>query len=164
MKNYIITLLMLLLLHPLLAQRSSNQNLFKQRSRSQYNISDKTYDYNGLQNQNTLGRTAQGSNQIIFKAQALMNVKADRYLAVFNLTQVGKTAPETNRLINQRIDGFLTDLRDLSVEQEDTYTDMIYLIPTFEFEVQKKLFSSDTYVEVPTGFEMQKNVHISLKP
>jgi len=38
---------------------------------------------------------------------------------------------------------------------------MIYLVPTFEFEVQKKLFSSDTYNEVPTGFEMQKNVHVS---
>ena len=36
------------------------------------------------------------------------------------------------------------------------------MIPTFEYEVEKKLFSK-TYNEVPTGFEMQKNIHVGFK-
>ena len=179
MKNLTILLLAVLTLsvNPVLAQRGANQSLFKQNSRTNYeynnflqNDEDKVtanFDLNGRRNTNKAesrgGLIAGRSSQLIFEAQALMNVTADSYLAVFNLTQVGKTAKETNQLINKRIDGFLSDLKALSISDGDAYTDMIYLIPTFEFEVQKKLFSSDTYVEVPSGFEMQKNVHVAFR-
>jgi len=39
---------------------------------------------------------------------------------------------------------------------------MIYLIPIYNYEMEKKLFSK-TYNEVPKGFEMQKNLHIRFK-
>jgi hypothetical protein len=39
---------------------------------------------------------------------------------------------------------------------------MISLVPVYEFEMEKKLFSK-TYTEVPQGFEMQKNLHVQFK-
>lgn len=99
-------------------------------------------------------------NEIVLDVHALMNVKASSFLAVFNLTQVGETAAKTDELINLRINNFLIALKELGINDKDIYIDMIYLVPTFEFEVQKKLFSKTTYNEVPTGFEMQKNIHL----
>jgi len=101
-------------------------------------------------------------NEVILHVNAMMNVRADRFLAVFNLTQIGETAAKTNELMNSRIDSFTNAAKKYGIAGKDIYTDMIYMVPTFEYEVQKKLFSK-TYNEVPTGFEMQKNIHISFK-
>ncbi|MEL6556836.1 MAG: SIMPL domain-containing protein [Bacteroidota bacterium] len=161
----IITFLAMLLSQSAIAQRNANQNSFKLKSQNDYRSrSQNSADNFGSFPQNRVNNNrffTPGSNEIIFQVNSLMNVKADRFLAVFNLTQIGKTAVETDQLINKRIDGFVDDLKTLSLSQDNIYTDMIYLIPTFEFEVQKKLFSTDTYNEVPKGFEMQKNIHIN---
>lgn len=162
----IITLMAIFIAQNVTAQRNANQNRFKVQSRNEYKTRSSNYlDNVGNFTQNNQqinnGFLRPESNQIIFQVNSLMNVKANRFLAVFNLTQVGKTAVETDQLINKRIEGFINDLKKLPLSDENVYTDMIYLIPTFEFEVQKKLFSSDTYNEVPKGFEMQKNVHIN---
>ncbi|MBX2841594.1 MAG: SIMPL domain-containing protein [Flammeovirgaceae bacterium] len=146
------------------SQRNMNQNTFKSNSKSDYLMrrNDSYFNYT-QQDQNNIGRVSQFTkdNEMIFEVRTLMNVKANRFLAVFNLTQVGKTAVETDKLINDRIKNFTNDVKSLSVNDQDIYIDMIYLIPTFEFEVEKKLFSPSNYNEVPKGFEMQKNVHIS---
>jgi uncharacterized protein YggE len=98
-------------------------------------------------------------NQIILKCSALMNVEADSYLAIFNITQVATSAKEVDELINKRIQSFTENLKNIGVASSDVYLDMVYLIPVFEFEVSKKFFSK-TYNEVPKGFEMQKNIHV----
>ncbi|MEL7005999.1 MAG: hypothetical protein AAFN93_25215, partial [Bacteroidota bacterium] len=169
MCNYfkIILIGLLFLTQNIYAQRNINQNSFKLKSKKEYKsrsgqVNDQLLNLNQNRFNNNNGSVfSTNSNEIVFKVSALMNVEASRFLAVFNLTQVGKTAVETDQLINKRIDGFISDLSQLSLSRENIYTDMIYLIPTFEYEVQKKLFSSDTYNEVPKGFEMQKNVHIN---
>ena len=48
----------------------------------------------------------------------------------------------------------------LGVTSTDFYVDVVSLVPIYEFEVEKKLFSKN-YSEVPKGFELQKNIHIS---
>ncbi|MGB3464783.1 MAG: SIMPL domain-containing protein, partial [Cyclobacteriaceae bacterium] len=143
------------------AQRGASQKLFKSANRADYDALMLNSNSGNQQQANSLNFQHNNSRMVILESKVLMNVEANRFLAVFNLTQIGKSAVETDALINKRIEGFITDLQKLSVSEEDIYTDMIYLIPTFEFEVQKKIFSSDTYNEVPTGFEMQKNVHVS---
>lgn len=37
---------------------------------------------------------------------------------------------------------------------------MISFVPVYEFEVDKKIFSKNTYNEIPAGFELKKNIHI----
>ena len=37
---------------------------------------------------------------------------------------------------------------------------MISFVPTYEYEVEKKLFSKKNYNEIPVGFELKKNIHL----
>ncbi len=99
------------------------------------------------------------NNEMIFTVNSLMNVKADAYLAIFSIIQAGKTAKEVNLLVNEKINKFKNELKAKNINLESVFTDMISLVPVYEYEVEKKLFSK-TYIEVPKGFEMQKNLHV----
>ncbi len=173
MKNTAIILLAIILTTysgALLSQRNANQAKFKSSSK----ISNIEMNFEVLENDDNLFQVSDGynkrrsggiiqyikENEIIFEVRSLINVKASNFLAVFNLTQIGETAAKTDELINSRINEFILNLKQLGITEKDIYIDMIYLIPTFEFTVEKKLFSK-TYNEVPTGFEMQKNIHVS---
>ncbi len=94
--------------------------------------------------------------QISIKGMA--NVKADAYVAIFSLSQAGKTVEEVNTLIDSRINQSLEQIgKKAGVE---TIIDMISFVPTYEYELEKKIFSKKTYNEVPSGFEVKKNIHI----
>jgi len=101
-----------------------------------------------------------GDNQLEITLNALSNQKASSYTAIFSLLQVGKTADETNSLLNQRLDAFLADLKSIGIPTADIYVDMVNFLPKYEYDVSKKLFSKKTYTEIPKGFELQKNIHI----
>jgi uncharacterized protein YggE len=101
-----------------------------------------------------------GDNVLEITLNALSNQKASSYTAIFSVLQVGKTADETNTLMNNRLDAFLSDLKALGVPETDIYVDMVNFLPKYEYDVSKKLFSKKTYTEIPKGFEMQKNVHV----
>ncbi|MCF6366193.1 MAG: SIMPL domain-containing protein [Bacteroidales bacterium] len=163
MKNIILILLILLLTNGIFAQAGGNV-IYEQNNRYKQNKvynanqeqvwdfrTDNAYNYQIVENSN--------NKEMMFTVNAIMNVKADSYLAIFNITQTGETAKEVNELVNSKISGFLSELNTQNVKDEDVYTDMISLVPVYEYEVEKKLFSK-TYTEVPKGFEMQKNIHI----
>jgi uncharacterized protein YggE len=153
------------LLIPVIAfsQRSSNQLKFKSNSSAQrtpryrHENNIQQYQYDDANIIQTLQK-----NEMLLECSVLMNVKADSYLAIFNLTQVGETAQQADEFINKRADAFVQALSKLGITPADVYSDMIYLIPIFEYETEKRLFSK-TYNEVPKGFETQKNLHIRFK-
>ena len=99
-------------------------------------------------------------NVLEISINALSNQRADSYTAIFSILQVGKTAEETNTLLNNRLNGFLTATKSLGIPAADIYVDMVNFLPRYEYDVSKKLFSKKTYTEIPKGFELQKNVHI----
>jgi len=100
------------------------------------------------------------NNKIIININSLYNVAADKYVAIFNVNQIGKTANETNELINSRINGVINDLVAKNIKKEQIYVDMLTFVPEYEYEVEKKIFSK-TYTEIPKGFRLQKNIHIT---
>ncbi|WNJ18342.1 SIMPL domain-containing protein [Pontibacter sp. G13] len=102
---------------------------------------------------------AQSGNSIELRVSGLSLVKADRYVAVFNLQQVAETASLVHSLMETRIAGLLHGLKDLAIEDEAVHIDLICLVPKYEFDVQQKVFSK-SYNEVPVGFEMQQNLSI----
>ena len=102
--------------------------------------------------------TIQG-NLLVLEVNAMMNMKADSYLAIFHVTQLGQSAEEADSLMNERIDGVLRRVKEHGVKEKDVFTDMLSFIPVYELEATRKLFSK-TYQEVPAGFEIQKNIHI----
>jgi uncharacterized protein YggE len=104
-----------------------------------------------------------GDNILEISINALSNVPADSYVAIFNLVQIGKTADETNTLMGTRINGFVNSLKAMGVPETDIYIDMVNFMPKYEYDITKKLFSKKNYTEIPKGFEMQKNVHVRYK-
>jgi len=98
-------------------------------------------------------------NVVELEVQLLSNQKADSYVAIFNLTQMGKTVEETNHLLTDRYNGFAQELQTVGVPKEAIYLDMVSFVPLYEYEKEHKIFSK-THNEVPKGFEMQQNVHI----
>lgn len=90
--------------------------------------------------------------------RGLANVKADQYVAIFSLTQTGKTQIEATQMMDDRISQAVNALK--LQKNVETFTDIISFVPLYEFSSEKKLFSKRTYNEIPTGFEIKKNIHI----
>lgn len=101
------------------------------------------------------------NSNLIFSIKGLANLKADSYVAIFNVTQVGLTTEEVNKLIDSRIEEALKNVR--GKEGVETYVDMLTFVPVYEYEVEKKIFSKKTYNEIPAGFEVKKNIHVKYK-
>jgi len=98
-------------------------------------------------------------NEVIITVKGLANVKADTYVAIFSVMQQGKTAEEVNDLMDKRLTKSMEKIKSQS--GVETYVDMISFVPVYEFEAEKKIFSKKTYNEIPTGFELKKNIHIT---
>ena len=96
---------------------------------------------------------------MVVSAKGLANIKADAFVAIFSITQTGKTAEEATSLMSQRLSPVLSALKAKNME---AFADMISFVPMYEFETEKKVFSKRTYNEVPTGFELKQNLHIKL--
>ncbi len=160
MKNFILVLcFQVFILHPIFAQHLGNYNNedFK-ISRQNIAFSGNATIYNPTV-QEQINKVLYPSNVLSIDVKALQNVKAATYTAVFNLSQIGQTAEEANRLINERVNGVRQKLKAQGILEKDIVIDVISFIPNYEIEVQKKLFSK-SYTEVPSGFELQQNIHI----
>jgi len=115
------------------SQRNDNQIQFKTKSSSNYKVTvqdanrsidqknvlkGETYqwNYNANDEKNIydVSKVSQSrqyfakDNEIYLGVSALMNVKADRFLAVFNITQVGETAAKADELSSARTNSFIT--------------------------------------------------------
>ena len=136
------TLSLLLVANQLHGQVSGNVNY-----QSQTRLPDQTFDVN---------LPSDGSLTLVVKGMA--NVKADTYVAIFAASQVGKTSEEVNTILDGRIQQALIKIQ--AKPGAKAFVDMISFVPVYEYEVEKKVFSKKTYNEVPTGFELRKNIHI----
>jgi len=99
---------------------------------------------------------------LVINAKLLFNIRPTEQVAIFSLVQSGKTLDNCHELMNSRLNGFLNGLTQMGISTEAIYIDVISQVPTFEYEIEKKIFSRTTN-EVPTGFELKKNVHIRCK-
>lgn len=96
---------------------------------------------------------------VVMEVNALYNKRADAQVAIFSISQVGQNAEEANRLITDRYKGFRDEIQRAGIAESDIFLDMVYFVPLFETEPDKKLFSNN-YNEIPKGFEIQQNVHV----
>lgn len=140
------------------AQVRGNANVYEQNA-----AANLTYGNLNVNNGNSQPQTATAAffNDYItvIQTRVLLNKKADSYTAIFHLTQVAETAADANKFMNERIEGMKAQLNTLGVSANEIETDIICLVPLFEYEVEKKIFSKK-YNEVPKGFELKKNIHI----
>ncbi|MEM9983309.1 MAG: SIMPL domain-containing protein [Bacteroidota bacterium] len=142
MRSFITVLFTCLLIHPLLAQEAGNINY-----QSPIRYTDRNIDV-----------PFPDDTYLSVSVKGLANLKADTYVAIFSVSQVGKSAEEATHLIDERINEALTPIQTKT--GVETYIDMISFVPMYDYEVEKKVFSKKTYNEVPKGFELKKNIHI----
>lgn len=96
--------------------------------------------------------------EIYINVKGMANVKADQFVAIFSVTQTGKTQTEANQIIDERIS---ESLKQIKLQKNvEIFTDMISFVPVYDYETVRKLFSKRTYNEIPKGFEIKKNIHI----
>lgn len=98
----------------------------------------------------------------ILEANVMINVKASSFVAIFSLTQHGKTIDEVEEAMCIRTEIFKNMLQQQHIEPQQIFIDPVSMVPTYETEVTEKKLSK-TFNEIPTGFEMKKNVHITFK-
>lgn len=110
---------------------------------------------------NNINVNFSGNSDLVISVKGLANVKADNYVAIFNVAQVGETTSEVNELLNKRINEVLNSVSNKA--NVETYVDMVSFVPVYEFEVERKIFSKKTYNEIPVGFELKKNLHVKYK-
>ncbi len=159
---FILSLFLLFSCHSI-AQKSRSGNINYESGNINRNNDKGNYNYNSNSNtrktQEVIGSPNLLTNYVELEVRVLSNQKADSYTAIFNLTQMGKTVDETNRLLTDRYNGFMQELQTVGIPKSNIYLDMVTFVPLYEYEVDKKLFTR-TNNEVPKGFEMQQNVHI----
>jgi uncharacterized protein YggE len=149
---YVLGILMLPLL--ITAQNKGNVN-YKDRGNANYNSNNTNYQVKATKAPVSYSSTT----SLTIEIAGIYNLDSDGYIAIFATTQVGTTAEETDRLINEQVSQIKKDLAGSSIKA-DIYVDMISFVPMYEYEVEKKVFSKKTYKEKPKGFEMKKNLHI----
>jgi uncharacterized protein YggE len=121
---------------------------------------------NSIYNSSTTFNNREGNwpytndSTMVVMVSTLMNVRASEYVAILGVAQVAPTIDSANVMINSRIDDFANGLSRMGLRKSDLYIDLISQVPVYEYEVENKLFSR-TYNEVPRGFDLKKNVHIS---
>jgi hypothetical protein len=93
--------------------------------------------------------TVQG-NMLVLEVNAMMNARADSYMAIFHLSQVGQSAEEADSLMTTRIDGLLDRMKREKLKVDDVFVDMLSFVPVFEYETLRKGFSKH-YQEIPGG-------------
>jgi len=158
LKNLAVVLLLLCSYYTM-AQHKGNYNLITDDiSRQNILTSGNATIYNPTVQQQ-IHKVLQPSNVLTIDVKALQNVSATTYTAVFNVSQIGTTAEDTNTLMKTRINAIKKRLLGIGITQNDMAIDVISFVPNYEVEVTKKLFSK-TYTEVPKGFELQQNIHI----
>jgi hypothetical protein len=125
-------------------------------------VAGNSYKTPAMLNDNAPQAVIQSNDFADITISVLYNAKPDHLVAIFNFVQIGENINEMNSLSNERIKGFQDGLFKLGIKPEQIFIDMVSFVPMYEVEVEKKLFSKN-YSEVPKGFELQKNIHISFQ-
>ena len=136
-------------------------------SDNNYNYQPTNYNYQQQQTQTYYASSVANAwaiNDSVFEltVNALMNVHANSYVVSLGVSQAAETIDSCQRMINDRINSFISQLTKSGIKKEDIFVDFVSQVPVFEIAVEKKMFSKK-YNEIPSGFELKKNIHISYK-
>ncbi len=128
---------------------------------------DNNYNYQ-QQNKTTYYPTSVAGayvvNDTVFEltVNALINVHASSYVVELGVSQAATTIDSCQQIINDRINSFISQVTKSGIKKEDVYVDFVSQVPVFEYSVEKKMFSK-RYNEIPSGFELKKNIHIAYR-
>jgi hypothetical protein len=102
-------------------------------------------------------------NVIVLQSEVLYNAKPQSYLAIFAVHQEDSTLELTDKFMNQRLDLFKNNLLNMGIASTQIFFDFVSLVPKYEVrnDSKKSVAKSKSFNEVPIGFQLKKNVHVS---
>lgn len=116
-----------------------------------------TYSYNS--ERINIPVNSSNSSVVTLKAEVMMNVRATSYTAIFAITQSGGNAYQVDSVMSLRIAQIRAGLAGIGIQGDDIHVDAVSVVPTYDYRIDKKKFTTYS-TEIPTGFEMKKNIHI----
>ena len=131
------------------------------KTNANYNYQQGTYNYTPSAS-GTASAWINKDSVFELSVNALMNVKASSYVVLVGVSQAAATIDSCQQMINDRISSFISQLMKSGIKKEDIFVDFVSQVPVFEIAVEKKMFSKK-YNEIPSGFELKKNIHIAYK-
>jgi len=92
-------------------------------------------------------------------ASVLMNVKPDEYVAVFGISEEGKTLALAQSGMDAAVRDFTASLRQLKVNPSEIFVDFVAQNRIYGYDVSKENLAK----EIVVGFEVKKNISIRYK-
>jgi uncharacterized protein YggE len=72
-------------------------------------------------------------------SEIMMNIKPDALIAIFSIVQIGNTADDADKILNQKVEPIITKLKEIGIVEDDIFLDMVSIIPSYEVLVKKKI-------------------------
>src|SRR5262249_18929304 len=95
---------------------------------------------------------------MIIPAHVQINVKADEYVAVFGLSQEGRTIQECNQKVNTQIENFTGELKNIGVKAGDVEMDHTTQTRTYDYQITGNVAN-----EKAVGFTVKKTMSVHFK-
>jgi uncharacterized protein YggE len=98
------------------------------------------------------------SSGLIIPAHVQINVKADEYVAVYGLSQDGRTVQECNQKINAQAENFIGELKNIGVKAGDVEMDHTTQTRTYDYQITGNVAN-----EKAVGFAVKKTMSVHFK-
>ena len=95
---------------------------------------------------------------MIIPAHVQINVKADEYVAVFGLSQEGRTIQDCNQKLNAQIEKFAGELKNIGAKADDVEVDHTTQTRTYDYQIAGNVAN-----EKATGFVVNKTASVHFK-
>ncbi len=95
---------------------------------------------------------------MLIPAHIQINIKADEYVAMFGLSQEGRTIQECIRKLDPQIENFSGELKNIGFRSEDVMIDHTTQTRTYDYQIKGTVAN-----EKATGFIVKKTVSVHFK-
>src|SRR5262245_28730039 len=152
MKGYLCLLACIIALAPEVRSQTSGNAVYSEANRAEANR-------RLARGSGALGAISLSDNSgMIIPAHVQINVKADEYVAVFGLSQEGRTIQDCNQKLNTQIENFTGELKNIGVKDDDIEVDHTTQTRTYDYQVNGNVANAKA-----VGFMIKKTVSIYLK-
>jgi uncharacterized protein YggE len=95
---------------------------------------------------------------MLIPAHVQINIKADEHVAIFGLSQEGRTIHDCIRKLDPQIENFIGELKNIGLKAEDVAIDHTTQTRTYDYQIKGNVAN-----EKATGFIVKKTISVHFK-
>ncbi|HWD41042.1 MAG TPA: SIMPL domain-containing protein [Fimbriimonas sp.] len=97
-------------------------------------------------------------NSVFLDASVMINIHADTYVAVFGISEEGKTLADARAKVHEKLAAFKTSLHQAGVKENRISADFVSQNRIYEFQVDRQVAT-----ERVVGFELKENLSVKCR-